>query len=63
MEPYYTIFVPFVSREFATEWHPTESEGPFKVLTRGAFKTHDEAVSWGREKLRGTPYTVTRIEY
>lgn len=61
MEPYYTIVIPFVPREFATEWHPTEDKGPFMRLTRGNFKTVDAAIAWGREKLAGTPYEVKLI--
>lgn len=62
LEPYYTIIIPFVPREFATEWHPTEDKGPFMRLTRGNFKTVDAAITWGREKLAGTPYEVKRVE-
>ena len=58
---YFTILVPWVAPEFRTEWHPTEKTGPFAVLSRGAFKTEDEAVRWGRAKLGGNPYSVKEV--
>lgn len=59
---YYTVVIPWVGLRFATEWHPTENVGPFSVLTRGAFASENDAIEWAREKLRGTPYSVRRIE-
>lgn len=58
LKPYYTLLVPYVPYKLATEWHPTEDTGPFKVLTRGAFQTIEEAVAWGKAKLNGTPYSI-----
>lgn len=60
-QPYWTVLVPYVPREFRTEWHPDQSHGPFKVLTRGAFPTEAEAIKWGQKHLNGTPYTVKYI--
>lgn len=56
----YTLLVPYVPAEFATAWHPTEPTGPFATLNRGAFDTAADAIRWGREHLRGTPYSVRR---
>jgi hypothetical protein len=62
MEPYFTILVPFVPYKLATEWHPTESTGAFKVLTRGNFKTIEDAIAWGKAKLEGTPYSIALVD-
>ncbi len=66
MNPYYTIVVPYVAPEFATEWHPTQPGdeipgAPFHVLTRGAFSTEREAILWAQDKLNGTPYSIRYI--
>lgn len=61
-EKKFTILVPFVPHEFRTEWHPTEDVGPFAVLNRGAFGTIGEAITWAREHLNGTPYSIRPIE-
>lgn len=58
MESYWTVVVPHVEARFATEWHPTDKEGPFATLTRGSFGTEGEAVEWGRKHLGGTPYST-----
>ena len=34
-----------------TEWHPTEKEGPFSVLSRGVFETRDHACEWASTHL------------
>lgn len=63
LEPYYTIRVPFLPYPIeTTKWHPTDSSGPFSVLTRGVFATLAEAVAWGRANLNGTPYSIDRID-
>jgi len=59
---YWTVIIPFVPSEFATEWHPTESTGQFAVLSRGAFYTEADAIRWAREHLRGTPYSLRKEE-
>jgi hypothetical protein len=59
---YYVVIVPFVPREFRTEWHPTEDVGPFSTLQRGTFTSMSEAISWGRDNLNGTPYSVRFVE-
>ncbi len=58
MDPYYTLHIPFVPREFATVWHPTEATGPFSVLTRCALPSEAEALAWGKAHLGGMPYSV-----
>ena len=62
MEPYFTILVPFVGRKHRTEWHPTDDTGPFSTLTRGNFKSIDDAIAWGQAKLNGTPYTIALVD-
>lgn len=59
---YWTVVIPYVPQVFQTEWHPTEQSGPFSILTRGCFVTESEAIMWGREHLRGTPYSTKKIE-
>ena len=54
----YSVFVHFAPPSVATPWHPTTSEGPFAVLTRGAFETTGEAHAWARRNLNGTRYDV-----
>ena len=58
----FTIVVPYVHHAFRTQWHPTQSDGPFAVLCRGAFATEAEAIEWARVNLNGTPYSVKRYE-
>ncbi len=59
--PYFTIVIPYVPPAFQTEWHPDCPTGPFSTLTRGNFKTVEEAINWGAAKLRGTPYSIREI--
>ncbi len=59
-DPYYTVVIPYAPPERATQWHPTESTGPFSTLTRGAFKTKAEAHAWAKKHLGGTSYSVYR---
>lgn len=59
---YFTVVIPWVPREFQTEFHPTEQTGPFSTLTRGAFGTYAEAITWGRHSLAGTPYGVREVK-
>ncbi len=58
---YFTCIVPFVPAPFRTEWHPSEKEGPFNPLSRGAFRTEAEALQWGKEHLNGMPYFLRWI--
>jgi hypothetical protein len=60
---YFTLSVPWVPAPLATEWHPTESAGPFATLTRGSFATFAEAVAWARAHLAGAPYSVVLSTY
>jgi hypothetical protein len=50
---YWTVCIPFTI-EGRTEWHPTESTGPFATLTRGCFASIAEARVWAAEKLGNT---------
>lgn len=61
MTGYYTLVVSWVPVAFQTEWHPDAETGPFSVISRGAFRTLEEALAWGRDRLGGTPYTVKFI--
>jgi len=56
---YYSLVLPFC--EPPSPWHPTESEGPFSVLSCGAFRTKAEAGEWAAEHLGGAPYLVRRV--
>ncbi len=56
--PGWTILVPYVPAPYATEWHPPEATGPFKVLCRGFFPTVGAAIEWAREHLGGAPYSL-----
>lgn len=57
---HFTCFIPWEpDAAKRTEWHPTENTGPFKVLSRGAFKSRALAHQWADEKLGvGATYTV-----
>lgn len=57
---YWTVVIPFSERP--TEWHPTESTGPFAVLTRGSFPSPDVARAWAESHLNAQPYSVRFIE-
>jgi hypothetical protein len=45
---YFTIIIPYV-KAGATQWHPTESTGPFAKLSRGAFPSKRQARRWALE--------------
>lgn len=59
METYFTVQIPFSKKP--TKWHPTDSSGPFSILTRGAFKSEKAASAWADEHLDGQPYTVKKV--
>lgn len=61
IRPYWTVLIPFTATG-ATEWHPTESEGPFAVLTRGAFGSILEAFRWAKSRLNGQPFKLRLVE-
>jgi hypothetical protein len=61
MASYFTVRIPFVPAQHATEWHPTEAIGAFSTLTRGCFATVDAAIAWAKTKLNGTPYTIVEV--
>lgn len=58
---YYTLHIPYAAG-VPTVWHPTSPVGPFSVLTRGVFKTPEEAHEWAAQRLVGTAYRVEFIE-
>lgn len=60
---YYTVRIPYVAPERATEWHPTEPTGPWSMLTRGTYNTIEAARAWADAKLGGTPYTVAHVRF
>lgn len=57
---YYTVIVPWSDRP--TKWHPTESRGPFSQLSRGIFKTEEDACDWATLHLGGQPYFVKLVD-
>lgn len=63
VQTYYTVRIPYVMPALATEWHPTTAQGPFATLDRGAFPSELEAIVWAKKHLKGTPYSVVRIEH
>jgi hypothetical protein len=56
---YFTILLPW--SDLPTPWHPTEREGPFSVLSRGAFATRKLARDWAKEHLR--PFHTFRLKH
>lgn len=64
--PYWTVVIPYEPDDAKrTLWHPSKDSlgGPFETLTRGAFKSNEEAHDWAREHLgRSAHYEVRHIE-
>lgn len=58
---YWTVIIPYVGLTRGTKWHPTEGEGPFSTLSRGAFDTEAQALAWAEEHLPGHSFTLRRI--
>lgn len=56
LETYYTVVISW--SDTPTEWHPTCKEGPFSVLTRGAFKRFEDAARWAMRELGATKWTI-----
>ena len=52
----FTVRIPYSTNP--TKWHPTETEGPFSALTRGAWDTVHEAREWAEENIPGFDYQV-----
>lgn len=46
MKSYFTVAFSYVAPQWQTLWHPTDKDGPFSTLTRGAFQTELEALQW-----------------
>lgn len=55
---YFSVTIPW--SDTPTKWHPTEKRGAFSKLSRGAFKTREEAHDWAKANLEGNKYTVRR---
>ena len=55
---YYSVIIPY--SETPSPWHPTDREGPFSVLSRGAFRSRTQAEAWADRELGGQPYSVKR---
>ena len=57
--PYYTLSISWEpDPEKRTQWHPTEPQGKFSTLTRGAFTTPQKAHEWAEKHIPGATYTV-----
>ena len=61
---YYTVIIPWEPcATKRTHWHPTEPEGPFAELSRGAFDSQREAHEWAKIALgKDATYTVKSFD-
>lgn len=59
---YFTIRLSYVEPTKATKWHPTDYEGPFATLTRGAFQYEDTAHAWAEKHIPGHTYEVCAVD-
>lgn len=57
---YHSVLIPY--SEDPSIWHPTESTGPFAVLTRGAFDTVTQAHEWACVNIPGYDYSVKEYD-
>ena len=48
---YWTVEIPYQAAYAGRAFMPTDSSGPFRVLTRGAFTSNREAVQWAQRNL------------
>lgn len=55
-KPYWSIILGYVPN--GTKWHPTESTGPFAVLSRGCFRSTAAADAWAAANIPGHSYTL-----
>lgn len=46
----YTVSIPW--SDLPTKWHPTVKTGPFSILTRGVFRSQEEAEQWAAKHLQ-----------
>ena len=53
---HWTCVVPWTDSPAKTEWHPTDRK--FAPLSRGSFKSQEDAEEWGRTRLAGFPFSV-----
>jgi len=63
LAPYYTVKIPPVVPERATQWHCTDTTGPFAYVTRGCHRSLDAARAWADSHLDGNPYTVVLVSF
>ncbi len=59
-DPYYTLIIPPVPGEHRTMWHPDNEQS--EALSRGAFPSPSAAITWARDRLGGTPYSIKRVD-
>lgn len=57
---YFSVLLPYTD-DTPTVWHPTEAAGPFRVLSRGAFRTRVLAHRWARRHLQ--PFHPYRLRH
>jgi hypothetical protein len=48
---YWTIIISFQAQFADHPFMPHQASGPFSTLTRGAFRTNEDAVRWAKETL------------
>lgn len=60
MISYFTVVLKFTS-DSPTRWHPTQSVGPFSVLSRGSFRSEDMAHAWAEKHVPGHSYEVAEV--
>lgn len=60
---YYTVAIPWEwNASKRTQWHPTESTGPFSVVIRGAFDTREQALTWAKANLPSSFYEIHEVK-
>lgn len=57
---YYTIVLAY--EPHGSPWHPIESTGPFAVVSRGSFRTEEEAHAWALLQIPGYHYVVRSFD-
>lgn len=57
---YYTIILAY--EPHGSPWHPTESTGPFAELSRGSFKTEEDAHTWALANIPGYTYRIRPLD-
>ncbi len=54
---YYSVVIPYTDKN-PTIWHPCDATGAFSVITRGCFRTTEQAHQWATEHIPGHAYSV-----